>query len=316
MVVRVAGVVLVVVAFVGLFARPAVAAEADAVPYFSADGNHDANQKIFATLRMPLPKGGLEFIQTPLEEIAAFLRDEYEIEIQIDIQALDDMGIDVTQPINASLRNLSLQSALKLILSPHELTYVVADEILLITTQEAADTRLSICAYPVRDLIDLSYEPTEAEKKSGRPAELVPIANTITSTIAADTWAESGKGGADLVAIRPGVLVISQTQAVHEEIRNALVAIRRAKQFALQSQAVPEGMNAMGMEGGYGDGMMGGGEYGEMRGDMGGRMMGRGGFGEEGGFGGARGGFGGEGGGLGGFGRPPKGKSEADDNPF
>jgi len=245
----------------------------DEVPFFSADGNHAAHQRIWGALQKPLPESGLDFSDTALEEIVAYLHDEFEIEIQIDDQALEDLGIDKTQPITTNLRNISLRSALNLILKELELTYVITDEVLLITTQEEADTRLIVCVYPVRDLLDSQYQPTKAEKEGGTPHELVPIIDTIISTITYNTWSENGGGAAEIKALRPGLLVISQTQEIHEQIRNTLAAIRRGKQFAEENQPASD-PGATGGEGGFGGRGFGGG-------------FGRG-FGGEGGFGGGR----------------------------
>lgn len=272
---------------VAFLAAPVVADEA--VPTFSAAGDHDASQRILEALRKPLPEAGLEFSGTALEEVIAHLQDEFGIQIQFDRPALEDLGIDATQPVTISLRNVSLQAALDLMLKELELTYVVDNELLLITTQEEADTRLSVRVYPVRDLLDPNCVPTDADKKSRTPAELIPIKDTLISTVASDTWAENGGGEAEIRALRPGLLVISQTQAVHDEIRNTLAAIRRGKQFAQQNQQAPADAAMTGMEGGYG-----GGSYG----------MGLGGYGREGGYGG--------GGGYGEFGpggRPEKAKA-------
>lgn len=265
---------------VGLLATP-IAAEEAAVPSFSAAGDHDASHRILEALRKPLPEQGLEFHKTPLEEIIQTLKDEYSIEILLDRPALEDLGIDQTQPIDVNLRNISLQAALKLMLQELELTYVVANEVLLITTTEEADTRLSVCVYPVRDLVDPRYKPTEADKKLKVAAELIPLANTLITTVASDTWARNGGGEAEISGMRPGLLVISQTQVVHEEIRNTLAAIRRGKQFAQANQQMPNDGAMMGMEAGM---PYGGGEYGG---------MGRGGYRGEGGFGGSYGGPGG-----------------------
>lgn len=283
----------------GSLTTPLVAEEA-AVPSFSAAGDHDASQRISEALRKPLPEAGLEFDGTPLEQIIENLREEYGVEILIDRPALEDLGIDETQPISVRLRNVSLQAALKLMLKELELTYVVANEVLLITTQEEADTRLSVRVYPVRDLLDPNYAPTDADKKSGTPAELIPIKDALISAVASDTWAENGGGEAEIRPLRPGLLVISQTQAVHEEIRNTLAAIRRGKQFAQDNQSPPTAEGAMAGQGGMPYGGEGGMGYGG--------EMGRGGYRGEGGFGA----YGGE---FGGRAALPR-KATADDDPF
>jgi hypothetical protein len=112
-----------------------------------------AEQKISAALESPLPPDGLNYPATPLEEVINALRDEYEIEIQFDRPALEDLGIDGTQPIDVDLRNISLRSALRHFLGELELTYVIENEMLVITTQEEADTRLDTRVYPVADLV-------------------------------------------------------------------------------------------------------------------------------------------------------------------
>lgn len=110
-------------------------------------------EKINAALDSPLSSQGLEFTETPLEEVINLLREEYNIEIQLDDPALDDLGIDSTEPVNVSLRNISLRSALRIMLKKLDLTYVIEDEVLLITTTEEAETRLSVRVYPVADLV-------------------------------------------------------------------------------------------------------------------------------------------------------------------
>jgi hypothetical protein len=46
-----------------------------------------------------------------------------------------------------------LRSALKLMLEPHELTYVIQDEVMQITTVTKADEKLTTRVYPVADLV-------------------------------------------------------------------------------------------------------------------------------------------------------------------
>ena len=116
-------------------------------------GKSESEEAISAALTSPLTSAGLDFQDTPLEEIVAFLRDEYEIEIQLDTQALDDFGLGPDEPVSVNLRNISLRSAMRLMLKPLELTYVIDDEVLLITTEDEALTRLSVKVYPVADLV-------------------------------------------------------------------------------------------------------------------------------------------------------------------
>jgi tetratricopeptide (TPR) repeat protein len=112
-----------------------------------------SEQRIGTALSGPLTAAGLDFVETPLEEVVAFLQDEYDIPIVVDTPELDDVGIDPSEPISVNLRNITLRSALRLMLSRIDLTYVIQDEVLLITTPEKAETILIPKVYPVADLV-------------------------------------------------------------------------------------------------------------------------------------------------------------------
>lgn len=126
--------------------------------YKSVDvaGESESEKAITKALTEQLPVGGLDFPEgTPLEEVIDYLRDEYEITIVLDTPALDDLGLGPDEPINVNLRNVSLRAAMRRMLSPLELTYVIDDEVLLITTEEAAlsPEYLQVKVYPVADLV-------------------------------------------------------------------------------------------------------------------------------------------------------------------
>ena len=75
------------------------------------------------------------------------------IEIQIDHRALEDIGIGSDTPITRNLKGITLRSALRLMLKEMDLTYVVRDEVLQITTPEEAESELTTKVYPVADLV-------------------------------------------------------------------------------------------------------------------------------------------------------------------
>ncbi|MEM6330390.1 MAG: hypothetical protein AAF790_09085, partial [Planctomycetota bacterium] len=113
----------------------------------------EAELRISEALQGPLTSVGLDFTDTPLEEVVEFLRAEYQIEIQLDTLALEDLGIGADEPITVNLRNISLRSALRIMLKQLELTYIIKDEVLQITTEEAAALELTVKVYPVGDLV-------------------------------------------------------------------------------------------------------------------------------------------------------------------
>jgi uncharacterized protein with von Willebrand factor type A (vWA) domain len=112
-----------------------------------------ADEKIEEALASPLVGTGLQFTDVPLEQVVASLRDQYDMEVQIDTPALDDIGLSPDELVTVDLRNVTLRSALRFMLSQLQLTYVIRDEVLMITTPEEAETELIVKVYPVADLV-------------------------------------------------------------------------------------------------------------------------------------------------------------------
>ena len=106
--------------------------------------------RIREQLRTPT---SVEFIETPLAEAVDYLKDLHGIEIQLDVKALEEAGISGDVPIGGKLNGVSLRTALRLILRPLDLTYLVEDEVLLITTVDVASQKIVAKVYPVDDLV-------------------------------------------------------------------------------------------------------------------------------------------------------------------
>lgn len=95
----------------------------------------------------------VSFTDNPLEEALNYLEDLHHIEIWVDKQALQEEGVNSDQQVTLVLSGISLRSALRLMLEPLGLTYLIEDEVLKITTQAKADEKMSTRVYPVADLV-------------------------------------------------------------------------------------------------------------------------------------------------------------------
>ena len=95
----------------------------------------------------------VSFTDNPLEEALNYLEDLHHIEIWLDKAALSDEGINSDQQITLVMSGISLRSALRLMLEPLGLTYLIEDEVMKITTQAKADEKMSTRVYPVADLV-------------------------------------------------------------------------------------------------------------------------------------------------------------------
>lgn len=110
----------------------------------------EAEEEIRKALTQPI---SFNFQDTPLSDVIDFLKDFAGINVVIDVEGLADAGIEASEPITLQLDNVPLKSALKLAIRPLGLAYIIRDDVLLITSQETADTTLITKVYPVADLV-------------------------------------------------------------------------------------------------------------------------------------------------------------------
>ncbi len=193
--------------------RPQPAAAAQASP------TTDADQPILKALA---ERNSFDFQETPLQDIVQHLREQTKLNILIDRRALDDYGISPEVAVSADLKDISLRSALNLILQPLDLTWSMENGVLIITTAEVAETKLTTKVYRVADLV----------MHQGRRDDHT-LLELIMATISRETWSEAG-GPASVNAFRD-TFVITQTNAEHEQIAHLLQALRDGRKATQQS---------------------------------------------------------------------------------
>jgi general secretion pathway protein D len=248
-------------------------------------------------LKMPVQ---LRYEDTPLSQVIDELSKLTGINIYLDPQGLTQEAVNSDSPVDLLLnKEISLESALNLILEPLHLSYVVKDDVLKITSEQLRDGEIYAATYNVSDLVipipnfvpssniglqglineaHASSNPAQkalglqgpsvlvndrqqpqtgpngqvlaqqfgATPGSGMSQSTVPIGSgpggmgaganadfdslidLIVSTVSTETWAENGGGEAEIRPFPTNLsLVISQTQAVHEEIAELLEQLRR-----------------------------------------------------------------------------------------
>jgi hypothetical protein len=180
-----------------------------------------AAKRIEDALDSPLHQTGLDYSDQPLQDVVTQLSDEYGIPIQLDRQALEEAGIGTDAPVNVNLHNITLRSALKLALRHTNLTWVIGDEVLMITTQAEAEKHLDTCVYNIQGLIDDSD-----------PKAVKALIDVICSCVASDSWAVNGGGQAEIRPLPSGLLVVSHTPAVQEQVSALLSKIRKMREQA------------------------------------------------------------------------------------
>jgi type II secretory pathway component GspD/PulD (secretin)/tetratricopeptide (TPR) repeat protein len=110
----------------------------------------DKVRQIESKLQAPI---SLDFKETSLRQVLDDLRDWTGINIVPDEPALLEENIKLDSPISMKLEQVSLKSALNLVLHQVHLTYVVKDEVLQVTTEAHARGKLVVQNYNVADLV-------------------------------------------------------------------------------------------------------------------------------------------------------------------
>jgi len=189
----------------------------------AAPDNRSSEEKILCQLSQ---KTDLEFADAPapLKDVIDVIKAKHGIEIVLDGESLKQAGIDPAATlVTKSLKDISLRSALKLILRDWNLTYVIDNEVLLITTKDWADSSLMTKMYDVRDLVGLKSGSPDAEALS-------EIAQLITSTVEPESWkTDGGSGHGSLRSFTKNgvcVLVAYQTFDGHEKLAALLDELR------------------------------------------------------------------------------------------
>ena len=167
-------------------------------------------------------KTQLDFVETPLTDVIAFFEDAHQVEIEIDQRALGDVGIGTDSPITKTLKGVTFRSALNLLLRDLDLAWTIKDEVLLITTHEAAEQMLLTRIYDVADLVTFHTPGGQAGQ------DFDSLIEAIRSNVEPQNWdAVGGPGAITPLEYRGAkVVVVRQTFQIHEQIRRLLKGLR------------------------------------------------------------------------------------------
>lgn len=156
----------------------------------------------------------VEFVDTPLEAAAEQLAKNAKVDIRLDRPALRDARIREREPVTLKLADRKLRTVLDAFALEVQLTWMLRDGVLWITTGEYAETDPPIAVYDVRDLCR-----NEDESDA--------LIEAITMQAQPETWDEVG-GYGSIQAPKPGVLVVTQREQNHQLVLNLLETYRSA----------------------------------------------------------------------------------------
>ena len=210
-----------------------------AAVFGSARAQDDPAAKVrnrIATMRVDL-----DFSGARLRDVIAYLQEYSGLNFHVDA-AIDAKGDD--ERVTIKVKAVTLKSALKLVLNPRNLGCVYRDGVLQVLPKSKLSDRAVTRVYDVRDLafgiqdfpgpkmelappgsrmvdviFDLQDEPTTT-----LPADF--LADLIKANVGGTSWSEGPNLSIEQIN---GLLVISQTSAVHDEISILLNRLRQYK---------------------------------------------------------------------------------------
>ena len=189
----------------------------------------------------------LQFDKTSLSEVATQIARQAGVNVVLDKLGIVEEGVTAEEQITIHVENITLNSALRLILKPLHLAFCVEDEVLKITSETRVKGPLEVITYPVADLVvpipqrvslDLreksskhkSAQAEAAEKTLAMDYEKMDFENLldlIATTIEPNSWAENGGSGSMRIYETTLSIVVRQQEPVHEKIRTLLEQLRR-----------------------------------------------------------------------------------------
>jgi len=171
-----------------------------------------------------------ELKETNLGDLVKHIQEKHKISVVLDVPALSADGYGTDTILLPQVREISLRGGLHSILDDgYTMTFVVRNDALLITTKTAAETMTSTRVYQVQDLVVAAHE-------TDRRPDFYPLIEVITATIDPEGWREAGGTIGEIKEFEAAgvmALVVTQTEAGHEEVEKLLGSLREAKVPAL-----------------------------------------------------------------------------------
>jgi type II secretory pathway component GspD/PulD (secretin) len=185
---------------------------------------------------------GVEFNGTPMEEALNFIREFSGLNIVVDAEVPTKLTEDQLK-VTLKVKDLLLKSVLKLMLNPRDLTAVYREGVLLILPKGKADHAVTLQMYDVRDLLvkiqDFPGPKVELVPATGQRPDMGAVFiledshSTITEEFITEmvktntgdhSWEENPNAS---ITLANGILVVSQSRRVHQEIRQFLSKLQQ-----------------------------------------------------------------------------------------
>ena len=181
------------------------------------------------------------FVEIPLNEFLKEMEKLTDVQFYLDAKSIDAVGITCDVPITFTLKKVPAELVLRLVFKNIDLSFYVDNGVVIVATKEELLQSLSVRMYDVKQLIgEGSCASIEQQGMMGGIPGMAmgrvltqgdinghTLGSMIQQVIVPETWKSNGVEYAHgTLAIYRGVLVVRQTEAVHQEIGKLLDQLR------------------------------------------------------------------------------------------
>ena len=173
----------------------------------------EKEKKILKALDMPID---IDLKESTLKAVLGYLNDKTGLNLDAPKLILEEASITYETPVSVSLKNVRVKTVLKKVLADVGLTYTIAKESVVITTEERAKKMLSTRTYYIGDLIGHTGQRLGGINSTAQAIlALNDIIGVIVGSVEPQSWWVNGGQGTIAFDPKSMSLVVKQTAEVH-----------------------------------------------------------------------------------------------------
>jgi hypothetical protein len=182
-----------------------------------ADAPTAQELKILQSLNAAVP---VAFRNTALQDAVDYIGTMMGMTVVLDKAALDDLRLTYTTPVTFEVKKpITARSALRGVIGPLGLTYVVVDGVVLVTTPARAREFMKVKVYDIAGLVQLDW--WDADPRF-RMLNAMMLIDTIVNTIDPESWEQRGGPGVIRYNDATRSLVVRQSAEIQISIKGSL----------------------------------------------------------------------------------------------
>ena len=177
--------------------------------------------RVRKTLNQIIPQ--VAFHETQLKDAVELFNVWIGIPFFLDHRALESAGVGSDTPVTLHCENWTMNAILNHVIHDFGLTWVIQDDVVVITTLEEAEAQLKLRLYPARDLLNVPWE-----RYDDTETRLAALIQSITGRPKPGWVSDGGVGFLHPLPFAEE-LVVLQTGEVHQQIAELLAEMRRLR---------------------------------------------------------------------------------------